>query len=434
MTKRTKDTTQGDGAANALEAFVKKELGIELLPAQRDFVAARERFVAFVGGVGSGKTVAGAVKTLYYAHHHAGALGLVGAPNRTMLRDVTIRSLLELLPEQWVRERRLSEGAITLRNGSEILLRSLDDWEHRRGLNLGFAWLDEGILCGYGAWRMLKARLRQAAMEQQAWITSTPRGQDEFYRDFEVRRDERHRLIRAATRDNPYLPEGYAESLGYAGSFALQELEGRFVTREGLVYRLRAEHLAPAPAVAACHDVFGGVDWGFRNPFQASVFGAVGQGFHLLREFRATEASLDGVIIPALARLTRELGVRRWYADPSRPDMIAALGAGLRAAGERCQVVPAVNAILDGLDSVRSLLDATPPRLLIDPACVHTLSEMGEYAFPEAATGTEQPVKANDHAMDAMRYALHTRQREWRPGGAASLAALAARMKREGLS
>src|SRR6185312_15533136 len=73
---------------------------LELLPAQAEFVAAPERFVAFVGGVGSGKTVAGAVKAIRYCWEHPGAVGLVGAPNKTMLHDMLLPTLLELLSDE----------------------------------------------------------------------------------------------------------------------------------------------------------------------------------------------------------------------------------------------------------------------------------------------------------------------------------------------
>lgn len=409
--------------------------GVALLPAQAEFVAAAERYVAFIGGVGSGKTVAGACKAIVYAGEHPGALGLVGAPNRTILRDVTARTLLELLPAEWVRAYKQSEGRVVLTNGSELLLRSLDDWEHRRGLSLAFAWLDEGVLCGYPAWRVLKARLRQRGFAPQAWITSTPRGQDQFYRDFEVAPDARHRLIRAATRDNPYLPGDYAASLGYAGSFALQELEGRFVAREGLVYRLRPEHLAPAPAIADCLEVIGGLDWGFRNPFQVSIIGVLPLGYHLLTEYRVREAALEATVIPAIVSRAREYDVRRWYADPARPDLIAAIAAHLEGAGLRSAIQPADNALLDGIDTVRSLMEAAPPRLRFDPACRHTLAEMGEYAYPDdqpegdGARG-EHPRKQNDHAMDALRYAVHTDAlaRQRRPGATRALHSLTARV------
>jgi hypothetical protein len=56
---------------------------------QSDFVSCRERFSLYIGGIGSGKTWAGAVRAITTAWEHPGALGLIGAPTYTMLRDTT---------------------------------------------------------------------------------------------------------------------------------------------------------------------------------------------------------------------------------------------------------------------------------------------------------------------------------------------------------
>jgi phage terminase large subunit len=388
-----------------------------LLPAQADFVTAEERFVAFVGGVGSGKTVAGAVKAIRYAQEHAGAVGVVGAPNRTMLRDVLLPTLLELLPDEVRRSYKQTEGKITFPNGSVILARSLEDFDHRRGLNLAFFWLDEGIYCGFAAWRVMKARLRQLGYPVQGWLTSTPRGQDEFYRDFERDPALNHRLIRAATRDNTYLPADYADSLGYTGSFALQELEGQFVAREGLVFHLLPEHVAPAPPAEEMEEVFGGIDWGYTNPFHLSVVGMRDGVAYLLAEHRATRASLDRGILPAIEDLTRTYGVTAWYGGTDRPENIAAAQEWLRQKELRCTVTQADNAVLAGIDTTRSLLEHAPVGLIIDPACVHTIREFNEYHYEDAgvpgpdapSVAAERPHKSDDHAIDALRYALHTR-------------------------
>ena len=393
---------------------------MDLLPAQTAFMAASERFVAFIGGVGSGKTMAGAIKVIQYVTDHPGALGLVGAPNKTVLRDVTQRTLLEMFARfapNAIKLHKHSEGHIFLHNGSEIFLRSMDDFEHRRGTNLAFFWLDEGIYCGYEAWRVMKARLRQTGFPLQAFLTSTPRGQDQFYRDFEANLAPDHRLVRAATYDNYYLPDGYAASLGYTGSYALQELEGHFVAREGLVYHLRAENVAPTPPLGAMQTVIGGIDWGFRNPFHCNVYGIRDGTVYQMAEFRAVEANLERVVLPALVAFTQQYGVRVWYAGPDRPDNIAALAEKLRIGRLPCAVVAAQNPVLEGVETVRSLLECTPPRLIIDPACTFTLAEIADYRYPDdaasmsgeiAAVRDENPVKQQDHALDALRYAVHS--------------------------
>jgi hypothetical protein len=59
---------------------------------QWEFVACGKRFSFYVGGIGAGKTYAGAVRAVVRAVDHPGSLGLVGAPTYTMLRDATCGS------------------------------------------------------------------------------------------------------------------------------------------------------------------------------------------------------------------------------------------------------------------------------------------------------------------------------------------------------
>lgn len=51
-----------------------------LNPVQWAFVACESRFSFYVGGVGAGKTHAGAVRAILRALDFPGALGLIGAP------------------------------------------------------------------------------------------------------------------------------------------------------------------------------------------------------------------------------------------------------------------------------------------------------------------------------------------------------------------
>jgi hypothetical protein len=85
----------GDSAAPQSEVGETQRRGDELRTRwtlhaiQADFVACRERFSLYIGGIGSGKTWAGAVRAIATAWEHPGALGLIGAPTNMMLRDTT---------------------------------------------------------------------------------------------------------------------------------------------------------------------------------------------------------------------------------------------------------------------------------------------------------------------------------------------------------
>jgi hypothetical protein len=73
--------------------------------------------------------------------------------------------------------------------------------------------------------------------------------------------------------------------------------------------------------------------------------------------------------------------------------------------------------VADGIQMVTRLLAVRSdglPGLLVDPSCTNTITAYGMYRYPAAPEGTvlkrdprDEPVKLADHAMDAMRYALH---------------------------
>lgn len=428
---------------------------VDLNPVQWEFVTTRARFSLYIGGIGAGKSFAGAVRAIEWAMTHRGSLGLIGAPTYAMLRDATQRTFFELLPRALIASFSQRRQHLTLVNGSEVLFRSLDEPDRARGMNLAWYWLDEAPLCGYYAWQVLKGRLRQRGFETAAWATGTPHGQDGFWRDFEATPLPGHALFRASTYANAHnLPPDYVAEMGYTGGFARQEIYGLFVAFEGLVYTFDAsphghvrEHpyllarslheasgtiatadtsralrpAAPVPVEEAASgfafaDVVGGVDWGYTNPAAAVVFGIDGDGrAWQLDEFYQRRAALDETLLPALVDLTRRYGVRRWYCGPDEPEHIAALAAALAREHLPALALRADNAVRAGIQTVTGLLarreDGTRG-LYVAPRCVHTIAEYGSYAYATADAGnrdpSEQPVKQNDHALDATRYALHS--------------------------
>jgi len=429
-----------------------------LNPAQQAFLDSTARFSFYVGGVGAGKTTAGALRALAYALNHPGALGLIGAPTYPMLRDATQRTFFALLPEELKYSYHKVEGHLTLENGSEILFRSLDQPDRVRGLNLAWFWLDEAPLCGYYAWQILKGRLRQEGYETAGWATGTPKGRDGFARDFELHPRPAHALYRAATSANAaHLPGDYIEDLGLSGALYDQEVLGLFTAFSGLVYAFSADatdgHIRVADEGKRYARVIGGVDWGYTNPTAAVIFGLDGdERAWQLDEWYERRAPLDAVVLPALVDLTQKYGVETWYCGPDEPEHIAALQTALVRAGLQSRALPAEDAVRPGIQTVTRLLgrrgDGTRG-LYVAPRCVHTIAEYGIYQYPasgewgalrgmnaaanpgpgeqlvgsvsgsppslgeglgERASGpaSELPLKQYDHSMDATRYALYT--------------------------
>jgi phage terminase large subunit len=389
---------------------------------QADFVSDGGRFSFYVGGIGAGKSYAGAIKAIVRSQEQAGSLGLIGAPTYPMLRDATQRTFFELCPRALIKSFNKGEQSLLLHNGSEILFRSMDAPDRVRGLNLAWYWLDEAPLCGHYAWQLLKGRLRQMGYDTQGWATGTPHGRDGYARDFELEPLEGHTLYRASTRANAHnLPAHYIEDLGYTGSFADQEIEGLFVSFEGLVYRFEGSvggHVRRAEAGQTFSRVVGGVDWGYTNPSAVCVFGLDSDGrAWQLDEFYERRASISDVVVPALVSLTQRYSVSQWYCDSEDPEAVNQLALALARAGCLSRATLASKgpgSIIAGIQTVTTLLarrgDGTRG-LYVDPGCARTIGEYGAYAYASGERSkrdpSELPIKQSDHAMDATRYALH---------------------------
>jgi phage terminase large subunit len=96
--------------------------------------------------------------------------------------------------------------------------------------------------------------------------------------------------------------------------------------------------------------------------------------------------------------MQRDYGISLFTCDPSEPEHIEVFkraGFGAKAAD---------NAVIPGIQEVQRRLKVKgdgKPSLFISPKCANLISELESYVWDEAK---DKPVKANDHAMDALRY------------------------------
>lgn len=208
-------------------------INVDLYRAQDDFVHSGARLAAFIGGIGSGKSYAGAVRALIVALRTK-SLGMIVAPSYPMLRDATLRTFNSIASGAIVDFNR-GEMRATLLNGSEILFRSADNPDSLRGSNLAWLWIDEARDVKEDAWLVLLGRMREG--EAQVWITTTPRGKQHWtYKVFGLGGGELHH---ARTQDNRWLPASYVASVeqAYIGAYARQELGGEFTDAEGALFK-----------------------------------------------------------------------------------------------------------------------------------------------------------------------------------------------------
>lgn len=390
---------------------------------QGEFVESPQHQAAFVGGIGSGKSYAGAIRALLaglgtLGHTDADGvrlrtpnLGAVTAPTENMLRDTTLRTFREIA-EPFIDHARSAFAPpirVRLINDSEILFRSADNAESLRGTNLSWWWGDEAALYPASVWRIMLGRLRQFGQHGYAWITTTPKGRDWIWRKFVEANDERVMLVKSTTQQNKYLDPAFIAALeaDYSGDFARQELGGEFVAREGLVYPEfdRERHIIAAEQIPEQFSrVIAGMDFGFQNPGVLLVVGvAADSQLIVLHEEYARQRGIEEWATLA-AQLRDHWQIEALWCDPSGPENIRVLKEhGLRA-------FPADNTVMLGIQMVKQRLNrhpAQPPGLLLYPGATHTADEFEQYHWMQRGEQVhDQPAKAHDHCLDALRYAV----------------------------
>ena len=213
-------------------------------------------------------------------------------------------------------------------------------------------------------------------------------------------------FVRASIYDNKDL---LAKDPGYLANLQAQDpvekarlLDGNWdVVNEGLVYPDFGQAVVEPKDFPAnlTGDRYGGIDWGFNNPFAA--LGAILDSEDVLWvhwERYATRTTLT-----AHSKAMPRDGTR-WFADPAGADQVAEL----RAADH--DVVSCTHAgstpLASGIAAVTERLRSG--RLKILGSLGNLIDEAGKYRYenksqkPEGKT--EKPVDCDNHALAALRY------------------------------
>jgi len=192
-----------------------------------------------------------------------------------------------------------------------------------------------------------------------------------------------------------------------------------FDAGEGLVYphfKTDFHVREPDPAIV-WREYLVGVDWGWEDPTVFIVFGVSGHGkdtqIHALAEW-VVQHKTDSEVADMARRVDMIYPNAIWYADPSRPQTIAAVK---RAA--KVRMLPADNAIQDGVATVADSFLIRPrtdgsewAQLYVAPECEEMIRELGLYRRKRDPRNHDHVLDdiedRNNHVMDATRYALHT--------------------------
>ena len=203
-----------------------------LLPTQKRFFLASQKFPCYSGGFGSGKSRILCEKALKAAQINQGCPLMLVAPSYKMLHNPLWVTLEELLEERKILYKRQMTLNIVSLPYNDIYLRSGDDYNSLRGPTLSFFGIDEAAMVSEMVWRVCVGRLRHPkAKNLQGAIATTPEGIGSWiYDEFVEKNRPQYKLFQASTHENIFLPPDYVESLigDYSDALAQSYIYGEF--------------------------------------------------------------------------------------------------------------------------------------------------------------------------------------------------------------
>lgn len=220
---------------------VQQPLTIELTRPQQNFFLSEHRYTAFVGGFGSGKSQSLFVKMLADKFQFPDINLLYAAPTYSLIRDIAFDRLQNMLDRAPVRYNlNKAENILEIENYGKILFRTLESPERLVGFEVFRIYVDEldtlRATQAEEAWNKLIGRCRQRSevapsAKNQIFVATTPEGFRFVYDRWIKRKTDDYTVIHAPTTSNPYLPEGYIESLrsSYPAELIDAYIEGQFV-------------------------------------------------------------------------------------------------------------------------------------------------------------------------------------------------------------
>lgn len=187
---------------------------IKLKPFQEIYICCKKRFPAFVGGWGTGKSLAGILRGMDLSEKYPGNLGVIYRHEYRDLEDSTIRDF-----EQYTGLKATGKPKeVKLKNGSQILFRHLEDLDSIQNLNLGWFWIEQAEeLDTEEIWHKLKSgRLRRKIGGEEiftsGFITANTKGSNWIKKLWKDSPGKDYMLVEATTWENEdNLPKDFIE-------------------------------------------------------------------------------------------------------------------------------------------------------------------------------------------------------------------------------
>lgn len=347
--------------------------------------------IVVYGGAGAGKSYTIARWLLYKAVSEELRI-LIARKVMRSLRDSVYLIIKEALAEMGIEyEERASEFKIKL-DKSEIFFRGMDNPEKLKSAEFNIIWIEEATELTKDDFLYLKLRLRRKTKTNNIMVLSFNPVNVEWLMDLVNHEDVP--ALRVVHRDNPFLNDEYRKMLDELKNENIELYQiyalGEFATPQTIIYT-NWDIINEPPR--SFDDIIYGLDFGYNNPTCLLKIGWRDQEIYILDELYQTHLTNSELI----ERL-KELDVSKnspIFADSAEPDRIREI----QQAGYWIQGV--AKNVKNGIDQVKRR------KIHILSHCVNTIREIKNYSWRKKGDIIlDEPVKFDDHSMDAIRYAV----------------------------
>jgi hypothetical protein len=414
--------------------------------AARELFKTKDPEVVMAGPAGTGKSLASLFRVHLAALHNPGIRCLIVRKTAVSLTSTTLVTY-----EKKVAADSLARGIVVwfggsareapgyrYSNGSVIIVGGMDKPEKIMSAEYDLVFADEATELTVDDWEAIATRLRNGVLSWQQQIAACNPGHPTHW--LKQRCDQgAAKMLVSRHIDNPayvnadgsYTPKGadYLAKLdALTGVRKLRLRDGIWAAAEGLIYEEwdDAVHLVDPFPIPDQWTRWLTVDFGFTNPMVMQWWAEDGDGrLYLYRELYHTRRLVEDMARQAKALITDDDGAPR---EPRPRAVICDHDAEGRATLEKhlgMGTTAANKAVSTGIQAVQSRLkqqgDGRPRLFVVRGALVERDPELDAVKKPacteEEVTGyiwavkpgnagglKEEPVKVNDHGMDAMRY------------------------------
>ena len=367
-----------------------------------------KRIVAMIAGSGGGKSLLGSFWLLREIQKHPKDSFMAVAPTYTML----VRNLMpyiQNLLEPYGAYYRTNEKVWYLPEGGRVIMGSADNPLSLEGAHVRAAWLDEAGQMDGLVWDVV--RRRTAFYQGRILITTTPYFwnwiKTEVYDKWASGEDEDIEVITFDSKTNPYFPiEEFERLRATMPDWKFKMFyEAQWTRPSGLVYADFREdvNLVQPFDIPSDWRRYIGVDFGFNNPC-AAVWVAVDKDtdtWYVYREYKKKGKTAQE-FATEISNISYDEFIYKIYGDPSSPQSLKELRKYFQGA-----VSPADNKVLDGIGAVTVRIRNGSLKIFANLDGL--LDELKSYRWKMSNdTMYDEPVKENDHLLDALRYVIYS--------------------------